>query len=240
MANDYFEFKQFKIEQKRSPMKVGTDGVLIGCWAKSPVNFPERILDIGSGTGLISLISCQRFHSAKITGIEIYGDAIAESKLNVANSPWPQRISILHQSLEEFANSSKDKFDIIISNPPFYNTFSKSGKCGRDTARHADSLPVETLLKYGMGLLSPYGYLNLIYPFCHFEQIESICNRIGLHINSQCFVKPTPEKNPKRVMISASTIKKPVVTATIIIEDKGRHHYSTAYKKLTKNFYLSR
>ena len=117
MGNNYFQFKQFRIEQEKSAMKVGTDGILLGAWVN--ISKVKSILDIGTGTGLIALMLAQRC-DANITGIEIESSAAEEALENANNTPWKNRLTIQNISLQEFSTTSKNKFDLIVSNPPFF------------------------------------------------------------------------------------------------------------------------
>ena len=151
-----FKFKEFSIIQEKSAMKVGTDGVLLGCWVSSEkVN---NILDIGCGTGLITLMLGQRNLDSNITGIEIDKRAIQEAQLNISNSDWNQRIEIKHTSLQQF--NPQLKFDLIVSNPPFFPQ-NKSQK-SRDIARHTNTLSFEELIDNANNLLEKKGGLLTI------------------------------------------------------------------------------
>ena len=134
-----FTFKQFHVEQDRTAMKVGTDGVLLGAWAEGGCT----ILDIGTGTGLVALMMAQRFEDAQVVGIDIDPDASEQARENVAASPFASRISILHTSLQAF--STERKFDAIVSNPPYFEHSLKNPDAARAAARHADSLPFADL-----------------------------------------------------------------------------------------------
>ena len=151
MPNPYFRFKKFTVYHDRCAMKVGTDGVLLGAW----VNVSgDNILDIGTGTGLISLMMAQRNEKAVIDAIDIDSDAVSQAKDNIGNSPFSNRINSWNASLQEFSSKVEKRYDVIVSNPPFFVQSLKSPNKERSVARHTDSLPVADLIKGGGCLLS--------------------------------------------------------------------------------------
>ena len=144
MRGKGFTFKQFHIDHSRCAMKVGTDGTLIGAWFSADCN-NSRILDIGTGTGLIAIMAAQRFSGAQVVGIDIDSDCIEQANENVAASPWCDRISIIHSALQEFTSS--EGFDAIVSNPPYFVDSLLSPDEKRSTARHANTLSFNDLTK---------------------------------------------------------------------------------------------
>lgn len=161
MANDYFQFKQFTIHQKHCAMKVGTDGTLLGAWAQVP-SASARILDIGTGTGLIALMMAQRFPKASVLGIDIDPDAVMQAKDNVAASSFASRITICHKNILDFKDSVG--FDAIVSNPPFFVDALTCPDHQRTMARHTLSLTYEGLMKSAFRLLKPDGFFSLVIP----------------------------------------------------------------------------
>ena len=148
-----FIFKQFEIHQDRCAMKIGTDSVLLGSWA-SIENNPSSILDIGAGTGVLALMMAQRHRSETIDAIEIDDDAYEQCVENFEQSPWGDRIFCYHASLEEFVDEIEDRYDLIISNPPFYSDTYKSENEQRDLARFSDAMPFRHLVESVSKLLS--------------------------------------------------------------------------------------
>ena len=140
-----FKFKEFTIHQDQCAMKVGTDGVLLGAWA-SLANQPESILDIGAGTGLIALQLAQRSSAETIDAIELDDAAYEQCVANFEASPWGDRLFCYHAGFDEFVGEMDDKYDLIVSNPPFYAEDVTSGDTSRDTARQNSSLPFDELL----------------------------------------------------------------------------------------------
>ena len=215
-------------------MKVGTDGVLIGVWTK-PVN-PKTILDIGSGTGLISIMMAQRFEKAKIYSIEINTDAALESVFNFKQSKWNDRIKSFHQSFLDF--QSNIKYDLIISNPPFFSGKTKPNSDKRKQARHNDSLSLENLIENSEKILSQKGVIALVLPFDQLDLLKNILAKATLYINRICMVKGNSKSQIKRILVEISRESKNVKEETLIIE-KERHQYTDKYIELCKDFYLN-
>lgn len=235
MANSYFKFKQFTINQEHAAMKVGTDGVLLGAWA--PIGNAQRVLDIGCGTGLISLMAAQR-SKANIIGIDVDELAIKDAQRNVNESPWKERVQIIPNSLQEYCLTSNQKFDAIVSNPPFFRNSLKSDDTSRNHARHTDSLSFEDLFEGVQHLLSDEGRFSLIIPSQESKLCLNLAKTLHLYAQRQLLIKPTPRQEAKRTLICFGYTEQKIIEEEIVIEDKGRHQYSDAYKNLTKDFYL--
>ena len=236
MANNYFKFKQFTIFQDKTAMKVGTDGVLLGCWANANNN-KQNILDIGTGTGLIALISAQRFPNSQITAIDINKNAFNQAVENITNSEFKNRITVLNQSLQEFAKTHTKKFDLIISNPPFFQKSLKSNNNDKNIARHDIELSYSDLIKCAAKILSPAGTICLIFPSEHEQNITEIILNNNLFINQTVYVKTTPQKSPKRILLKISNNKTKTISSNLTIE-KSRHNYTDEFFALVKDFYL--
>ena len=235
MPNNYFKFKQFIIQQESCAMKVGTDGVLLGAWAS--VDNPNKILDIGTGTGLISLMLAQRFN-ANITAIDIDKDSHLQSAENFTNSKWTDILSSENISLQEFAQGCDTKFDLIVSNPPFFVNSLKSNDEKRTKARHTDTLPFSDLVSNVNYLLSTNGVFCVIIPTESDEKFCNIAIQNNLFCSRKTVVRPTSEKKAKRVMLEFSRIKQETIFNELIIEI-SRHIYTKDYIYLTKEFYLN-
>jgi len=236
MSNQYFKFKQFTINQDKTAMKVGTDGVLLGAW--TDCNSVKSILDIGTGTGLIALMLAQK-SDAKIVAIEKNQDAYKQAFENVENSKWKDRISIIFSDFSDFAKQSNEKFDLIVSNPPYFVNSLKNPNKNKTEARHNDSLPYETLIE-GINLISHSKTIfNLIIPAEQKEKLIQISNDFDFHCNKITYVKPNIEKLPKRVLMSFSKNKTDIFENSFAIETTERHCYTEEYKKLTKDYYLA-
>mgnify|MGYP002835256445 FL=1 len=227
-----FRFKKFSIIQEKSAMKVGTDGVLLGCWVACQER--KRVLDIGCGTGLITLMLAQRNLNSNITGIEIDKIACEEAKLNICNSDWDERISIKHTSLQDFKTESR--YDLIVSNPPFFPQ-NKSRK-SRDIARHTNSLSFQELLINSASLLTENGILSIIIPKNYEEYFCNIAISHKLYPKRFCYVRGNELSKVIRVMIEFSFIKSISLNEYLTIE-KSRHLYTDKYIQLCKNFYFN-
>ncbi len=217
-------------------MKVGTDGVLLGAWANCEK--AKNILDIGTGTGLITLMLAQR-SKANIDAIEIDEEACRQAKENVGNSLWRERIIIINKSFQDFSESTNEKYDLIVSNPPYFQNSLFAPDEKRTNARHNSNLEFDDIINGTVKLLNENGILSLILPYI--EGTMFILNAVekGLYCIRQTNVLPKPGSEPKRLLLEFMKIKKPLVEQEIIIELNKRHEYSEAYKNLTKDFYLA-
>lgn len=235
MSNPYFSFKQFTVFQDRCAMKVGIDGVLLGVWA-CVMNI-NRILDIGTGTGLIALILAQRSNS-HIDAIDIDKDAVLQASENVNKSPWGNRINVQKMSLQNFAVSTTQRYDLIISNPPYFVNSLKSPSEDRTNARHTDSLSHEELIKNAMILLAPLGKICIILPVIEALQCKYFALDKGLYCTREVFVIPKPNAPPKRILMEFSLKPHQKEVSELVIESNERHHYSDEFTLLAKDFYL--
>lgn len=231
-----FQFKQFTINQDRCAMKVGTDAVLLGAW--TPLDHrPNSILDIGSGTGILSLMLAQRSHADTIDAIEIDADAYEQCVENFEQSQWSDRLFCYHASLLEFTEEIDEKYDLIVSNPPFYSTDYKSENIQRDLARFSDALPFDHLLHSVSILLSKDGIFSVIIPYKEEEIFCDLASKVNLFPLNILHVKGKPSSEIKRSLIEFKFIKNSMKIQELFIEHK-RHNYSDAYINLTKDFYL--
>ena len=223
-----FRFRQFSVRHDRCGMKVGTDGVLLGAWAG--VDGAGTALDIGTGTGLIALMLAQRNAAVRVLGIDIDGDAVVQARENVAESPWPDRIDIRQA---DFCQDSLQgmQFDLIVSNPPFFQEDTACPDFRRDQARHSSSLPMPILIQRAAGLLSEEGCLCLIVPAtAHAEVIgEAAANR--LYLCRRTDIKTTPRKPPRRTLLEFSRRMVGCEHSVLTLN-------SEAYQVLTGEFYL--
>lgn len=234
--NNYFQFKQFRIVQERSAMKVGMDGVLLGAWANAAG--AERILDIGTGTGLIALMMAQKNDSAQIDAVEVDQEAFQEAILNVKQSPWSDRIQTEMLSFQDLAKQTGRKYDLIVSNPPFFTNGIKAPAGNRAQARHSDSLPLDVLISGAAGLLYENGRIALVLPVESLPEITKLADLNKLYISRLCLVKPNPQKPEFRILIELSNSECICAEETLMIEFEKHHDYTPEYKALTKAFYL--
>lgn len=212
-------------------MKVGTDGVLLGAWCKA--NNPSRILDIGTGTGLIALMCAQRFPLANIYGIEPEPNAFNQALENSNDSTFSQQITILQSSLTDY--SPTQSFDLIVCNPPFYIEDTQAPTAERSQARSASHLPLQEILLFAAAHLGDSGSLALVLPYARLAELEE---QTMLNISNVTQVKGTAVAPIKRILVSLTkTPTKEVESSLLVIEEK-RHEYTAAYRALTKDFYL--
>lgn len=232
-----FQFKQFSIEQDKCAMKVGTDGVLLGAWTPL-INNPFNILDIGAGTGLIALILAQRSNAEQIDAIEIDEDAYEQCVENFENSNWGDRLFCYHAAFDEFVEEmQEERYDFIISNPPFYTSQYKSDNEQRDLARFEDALPFKELIEGTSILLSENGFFSTIIPFQEEKNFISIAAHFNLFPFKLTRVKGTSASEIKRSLIAFSKNETQLITDELVIET-SRHQYTEEYKMLTSEFYL--
>ena len=238
MSNKAFKFKQFSIEQDRCAMKIGTDGVLLGAWSSLDHN-PDSILDIGTGTGLIALMLAQRSDAELIDALEIEENAYEQSVDNFEKSDWGDRLFCYHAAFDEFVEEMQDeeKYDLIISNPPFYSEDYKTGNDNRDQARFAEALPLTELIEGASLLLSENGHFDIIIPFSEESNAIEIGKTFGLFPNRITRVKGTKDTPIKRSLISFGFGEKKPETDELILEI-SRHNYTDKFKDLVKDFYL--
>lgn len=228
-----FRFKQFSISHDKCAHKVGTDGVLLGAWAHA--RNPKNILDIGTGSGLIALMLAQRFPEAQITGIELDEPSAKQAQENASTSPFKDRIEIIQGDFLHFAFA--EKYDLIVSNPPFYKGNTSTGKSERDRARHEEYLPQSLFIEKCTTLLSPKGKLALVLPkeegelFTKQAKLQSLC------LNRLTRVFGSPNAPEKRWLLEFSFENLPIQENQITIRDKNENR-SEEYQILTKDFYL--
>jgi tRNA1Val (adenine37-N6)-methyltransferase len=232
-----FQFKQFSVSQDRCAMKIGTDGVLLGAWC--PIdNNPYSVLDIGAGTGILSLMLAQRSIAEQIDALEIDEDAYEQCVENFENSPWGDRLFCYHAGLDEFVEEPEDEYDLIVSNPPFYSEVYKTENEQRDLARFQDALPFEELVEAAHLLLSENGIFAVIIPFKEEEKIIDLCAEVELFPIKVTRVKGTPTTEIKRSLLAFKRYELSTLTADELVIETARNHYTGEYIELTKAFYL--
>ncbi len=235
MKTDFFEFKKFIVFQNNTAMKVGTDGVLLG--ACSDFENSKKILDIGSGTGLLSLMAAQK-SNAEITAVEIDKNAYIQTFENFQNSIWKDRLVAINSNFLDFYKNCNTKFDFIVCNPPFFVNSLKPKQNSRYIARHNENLPFEELFSGVSKILSDSGKFSIIFPVDLEDYIFRHALRNKLYINKIINIKPNYLSIVKRTIIIFSKEKRIVERITISIETDKRHEYTQEYIDLTKDFYL--
>lgn len=220
-------------------MKVGTDGVLLGAWC-SLEHYPDAILDVGSGTGLIALMLAQRCDAMTIDAVEVEEDAYEQTVENFERSDWGDRLFCYHSSFQEFAEEmagEEEQYDLIISNPPFYTDEFETDDDARNKARFTSSLSFEELIKGANHLLSPEGKFVVVVPFKEEQSFVSLASESKWFLNRVCRVKGTATSEVKRSLLEFSFQETVLVEEELVIEI-SRHNYTDAYKALTRDFYL--
>ena len=220
-------------------MKIGTDGVLLGAWCSLKDN-TNKILDIGSGTGVISLMLAQRFNNTTIDSVEIEKNAYEQSVENFERSVWADRLFCFHSTFQDFAKERKEDgetYDLIISNPPFYTENVKNNNRARNKARSTSFLSFVELISGVSKILSNQGEFTTIIPFKEEVKFIEISKQNNLFLNKICRVKGNNNSDIKRSLLTFSFYKKQLDENNLIIET-SRHLYTDEYINLTKNFYI--
>jgi tRNA1Val (adenine37-N6)-methyltransferase len=234
MSND-FRFKQFVVKQDKCAMKVGTDGVLLGAWI-DPGN-ARSILDIGTGTGLIALMIAQKT-DARIDAIDMDEDATKQAEENFRLSPWSGRLNVFHQSLQYFASHSTNRYDLIVSNPPFFLGAHPAPSEARNIARHMDdSLSIEELTECVKKLLMPDGKFCLILPHMEGQKFAEYAKSHGLFVTRIIKVKTKADRHEKRLMMELQSSPIKLTEEELVIQEEDMT-YTEEYRELTKDYYL--
>lgn len=223
-------------------MKVGTDGVLLGAWANAPQ--PTRLLDIGTGTGLIALMLAQRFPTAHIHAIELDLEASREAQHNFDASPWSARLELFHGNVLDW--QVPIQYDLIVSNPPYFKSSLKPPKVNRTNARHQERLNLEHLFCLASQWSTAEGRLNLILPFNGASNINGLALQMGWHVDQRVLIHPFPEASqPKRVLLrfqKASCVsgesRLDLHESVKVRNSTGHRPYSPQFIELTRAFYL--
>lgn len=232
MSNSYFQFKQFTVWHDKCAMKVGTDGVLLGAWTS--VQHSRRILDIGTGTGLVALMLAQRSQSA-ITALEIDSQAAVQATENFGRSPWRDRVEVVVADFKQYRPDTQ--FDVIVSNPPFFVDSMKCPDNQRSIARHNNELTYDDLLRGVSALLSSDGAFTLVIPTDAADRVKDIAQTYCLYPEQQLDVITKPGGTPKRTLITFTFTQQECRTEELLTE-VARHQYSDAYAALTKEYYM--
>ncbi len=228
-----FRFKQFSVLNDKTAMKVGTDGVLLGAWCD--VTAAKRVLDVGTGCGVIALMIAQRNHEAIIDAIDIEEDAVEEAKENFYNSPWAVRLTVKRVDFNDF--TARARYDLIVSNPPFFTNGVLPANDARNLARHCYSLSFQELITHGKSLMSPDGRLAVITPVEAELLIRQCVVLNGMGIKRLTHVVPVENAEPKRLLWELVNGDASTVHDTIIVQNENRD-YTQQYISLTRDFYL--
>lgn len=237
-----FHFKQFQVIQDENVMKVGTDAILLGVLASLSGG---RVLDIGCGTGVISLMLAQRCRTIdQLIGIDIDEKTTETAKINYTNSPWSNRLIARHQSLRDFTLNSQFKFDLIVSNPPYYEDGLLPENQHKQLAKHSISLPFPELVKSAADLLSPGGTFLVIIPATGKQKFITLTNESGLSLNRNVEIFSKENSEPTRAILEFKLLREEDIANEGVVSDQKliiyakSGKYSDEYKALTRAFYL--
>lgn len=235
MSNSYFQFKQFTVNQGRCAMKVSTDACIQGAWTPLRPGI-RRVLDIGTGTGLLSLMIAQRLHDTSIDAIELDEEAVLQARENVSSSPFADRIQIILGDAALW--ETERRYDLIICNPPFFKSALLGPDKPRNAARHIDSLDAATLAQVVLNYLDPQGVASFLWPVQEFESFKEVADKAGLHLVRQLSIRHRPAAPETRVVSlwqkTPLGYEKEELTIKSSVEG-----YSEEFAALLKPFYLA-
>ena len=216
-------------------MKVGVDAVLLGAWTTT--NSPSKVLDIGTGCGVIALMIAQRYPHATILGIDIDQSSIDEAELNFNNSPWRNRLEAKLMEFPADIEERKNEFDLIVSNPPYFDSGIICPTTPRERARHQGALTVFSLVEKTPSLLSNTGKLAIIFPTVFHDKLLEVAYKSKMHLYRKCYIRNNPKSSDKRIMMEFGLIPKETITTEhLTLFEDGEP--TLEYLQLCKNFYL--
>lgn len=228
-----FRFKHFAIHHHQATMKVGTDGVLLGAWVN--VTEARRILDVGTGTGLIALMLAQRTPTqVQIDGIEISESDVQQARQNIRLSPWPEKVQVHHGSLQKF---QAEPYDLIVSNPPYFNKSYPPPELLRTQARHSITLSAQDLLEHSKRLIRETGTLGVILPENEGRHLLSLAEQTGWYCTRECIFQSRKEKPVERLLLEFQRFPSSTKKESLVLYSTGEN-WSNAYRALTRDFYL--
>jgi tRNA1Val (adenine37-N6)-methyltransferase len=231
-----FRFKQFTIQQDRTAMKVCTDACVLGAYANVD---GARILDIGTGTGLLTLMAAQRNTMARLDAVEIDESAYEQAIENVANSPFADRIQVIHTRIQAFAQTyTGDKYDRILTNPPFYTNHLRSPDAAVNRALHTDELPFLDLIEAAARLLSAEGQWWVLLPPYEAEKLAKLAQTLGLNPFQRLHLRHKATKPVFRVITGFSFVDKEATDGTLDIYESDGRTYTANFRALLRDFYL--
>ena len=231
-----FRFKNFEINQSDCAMKVGTDGILLGAWCD--VSMSKHVLDIGTGTGLITLMIAQRNEKVNIMAVEIDQDSCKQAEQNFQESPWSHRIQTVNDSIQEYSSNNDQSFDHIVCNPPFFSGGTLSANQDKNNVRHTIKLSHQDLLRSVRSLLSSDGKFSVILPLIEGLRFTELSETYGFFKNRMCEIRSQADGKVERLLLELSKTKSEAKNSDIVIY-KSEKVYSDEFTKLTKDFYLN-
>ena len=237
--NRLMQFKQFVVRDDKCAMKIGTDAVILGVVADHPN--PKMIADVGTGSGVVALMLSQRFNNASITAIELNDEAYLQACDNFVNSPFKDRIKCVNSSFQEWSSSATNKYDLIVSNPPFFDGTSKSPFESRNMARHEDYLNLEDLLEGCSKVLNDKGVVVVVWPVKRKKKLLELARHAGFHSNSTISIKATENHPASRIIVRLSNEQSLHEEKEIILENRvvGVRKFTPEYLALMSDFFLN-
>lgn len=234
MSNSFF-FKQFSIYQTEASFKVSTDPVLLGSWV-SCNQTPKRILDIGTGTGILALMMAQKFPNSELDAIDIQAESITEARYNFDRSPWSERLKAIEQNVLTF--TTQKKYDLIVCNPPYFNTGGENSTNRKTIARHQKELTIEELLNKVSSLLSLSGTFYLCFPYEKQSVVLATASKEKLYLNAILNVTPTINNHPYLSIYQFSKILIQTTKSQHLAIRNIANQYTEEYINFTSDFYL--
>jgi tRNA1Val (adenine37-N6)-methyltransferase len=240
MANDYFQFKQFIVRQGKAALKVCTDACLFGAYSarylsNKDTHYQQQILDIGTGTGLLSLMIAQKVN-ATINAIEIDAGSFEQASENFQESPWKSKLQVIHADTK--THSFTNQFDSIICNPPFFANALKSTNQHKNLSKHVDELPLEELAKIVSGLLKKDGFFFILLPYSSLNEFVLEATKYSLHLKERVNVRQTTTHNFFRTIgVFCLRPADEIATKELAIKDES-NNYTVEFKALLKDYYL--
>lgn len=235
MANTWFQFRQFTVHQQQAAMKVSTDACLFGAWIARHAGKTSRVLDIGTGTGLLSLMYAQQHPEAIIDAVEIDKAAAQQARENFSASPWSKRLTVYETPVQQYTAGLP--YDLILSNPPFFENDLRSPVAGRNKARHDSSLTLEAFRTIAPSQLSPSGKLAVLLPHHRAGYFMQLMNGVGLYPMAGLQVKPAPRHSYFRSLLCFSKEQHNYTEQTMTIRESD-NSYSDNFTELLKEYYL--
>ena len=237
--NRQMQFKQFVVRDDKCAMKIGTDAVILGVVADHPK--PKMIADVGTGSGVVALMLAQRFNNASITAIELNDEAYLQACDNFVNSPFKDRIKCVNSSFQNWSSSATNKYDLIVSNPPFFDGTSKSPFESRNMARHEDYLNLEELFEGSSKVLNDKGVVVVVWPVERKKKLLESVRHAGFHSNSTFSIKATENHPASRIIVSLSNEQfkhqeKEIILENSTVDDKK---FTPEYLALMSDFFLN-
>ncbi len=231
-----FHFQQFSLHHHRSTMKVGTDAVLLALW--TDLDSVRSVLDIGTGCGIIPLLLAARSTSVKIDAVELDADSFEEATENFSVSPFADRLRVFHSDINHFVPLFGKKYDLVISNPPFFINDHRPKHAGRKMARHTDTLSYQQLVEASWRLMKPGGRFSIVLPYRESKVFLEQAGQSRFHLQQKMLIFPKPCREPNRVNLLLGTSQTVPVTEKFIIRDE-HGIFTHQYIDMVKNYYLS-